>query len=126
MTAKYVRIQDRENAWVTGYPRGVFGLCWKLIREEKLAPEDERLFRDTDRWFRENLPEPEPCINREKVITFFKTGASEEMQEKLAPVLAMLDRNGCPYDIVYTNAVGTVVYEDRWQIAVRVENGVMV
>ncbi len=126
MTAKYVRIQARDCAWVTGYPRGVFGICWRLIREGRLSPEDEQLFRDTDKWFREYLPEPKPCKNGEKVITFFKTEAAGEMLAKLAPVLEMLDRIAFPYDIVYTNAVGTAVYEDEWQIAVRVENGVMV
>lgn len=29
------------------------------------------------------------------------------------------------YDVVYTNFVGTIVYEDDWQIAVSVEAGKM-
>ena len=31
-----------------------------------------------------------------------------------------------PYDIVYTNFVGTIVYEDDWQVAVSVKDGKMV
>lgn len=30
------------------------------------------------------------------------------------------------YDVVYTNYVGTIVYEDEWQVAVRVEKGEMI
>ena len=60
------------------------------------------------------------------MITFFKTGTTAGMQEKIAPAVRMLDRYHCPYDIVYTNAVGTIVYEDEWQIAVRVADGRMV
>ncbi len=40
--------------------------------------------------------------------------------------MALLDRYGKAYDVVCTNFVGTIVYEDEWQIAVRVEDGRMV
>ena len=36
MEYKYVRIQGRENSYVTKYPKGVFSLCWNLIRNKKL------------------------------------------------------------------------------------------
>ena len=48
------------------------------------------------------------------------------MLEKLKPAIALLDKHQKPYDVVYTNFVGTIVYEDEWQIAVQVENGKMV
>ena len=48
------------------------------------------------------------------------------MLEKLKPAIALLDRHQKPYDVVYTNFVGTIVYEDDWQIAVSVEDGEMV
>ncbi len=56
------------------------------------------MFLSIDAWFKENLPEPEPCKNQERVITFFKCG----------------------------NTVGTIVYEDDWQIAVSVNDGKMI
>ncbi len=31
-----------------------------------------------------------------------------------------------PYDVVYTNFVGTIVYDDDWQITVSVADGKMV
>ena len=126
LTCRYMRIQGREDSWITKYPKGVFSLCWNLIRDGVMTPEEEKTFRDIDAWFKEHLPEPGPCKSRGKVITFFKTDTTEEMRAVIAPAVRILDAHARPYDIVWTNAVGTVVYEDEWQVAVRVENGKMV
>ncbi|MBR4067302.1 MAG: hypothetical protein IKK08_01600 [Clostridia bacterium] len=126
MVYRYMRIQGREESYVTKYPKGVFSLCWNLIRDGVLTEAEKALFIAIDDWFKENLPEPEPCMNHEKVITFFKCAATEEMQQKLQPAIALLDKYQKPYDVVYTNFVGTIVYEDEWQVAVRVEEGKMV
>ena len=123
---KYMRIQGREDSYITKYPKGIFSLCWNLIRDKKMAPEDEQLFISIDNWFKDNLPEPEPCKNHETVITFFKCENAEHMIKKIEPAIALLDKYDKPYDVVYTNFVGTIVYEDDWQIAVKVENGKMV
>lgn len=126
MNYKYMRIQGREDSWVTKYPKGIFAMCWRLIMDGKMEREDEELFRKIEKWFVENLPEPEPCKNGEKVITFFKTKTTEEMQKMIEPAMELLDKYNHPYDVVYTNFVGEIIYEDEWQVAVRVENGEMV
>ena len=123
---KYMRIQGREDSYITKYPKGIFSLCWNLIRDKKMTEEDEKLFVSIDEWFKENLPEPEPCKNHETVITFFKCENAENMVKKIEPAIALLDKYDKPYDIVYTNFVGTIVYEDDWQIAVKVQDGKMV
>ena len=123
---KYVRIQGREDSWVTKYPRGIFGMCWRLIQDGKMNQEDENMFKEIDEWFKEHLPEPEACKKGEKVITFFKTETTDEMQKVLEPAIQLLDKYAHPYDVVYTNFVGTIIYEDEWQIAVQVENGRMI
>ena len=84
------------------------------------------MFISIDEWFKENLQEPEPCKKHETVITFFKCGSTEQMLQKLRPVIALLDKYKKPYDIVYTNFVGTIVYEDDWQVAVSVKDGKLV
>ena len=122
---KYMRIQGREDSYITKYPKGIFSLCWNLIRDKKMTEEDEQLFVSIDEWFKENLPEPEPCKNHETVITFFKCGTAEHMVKKIEPAIALLDKYNKPYDVVYTNFVGKIVYEDDWQIAVAVEDGKM-
>ena len=123
MQFKYMRIQGREESWITKYPKGIFGMCWRMIIDGVMSKEDEELFRNIDQWFKDNLPEPEPCKN---VITFFKTEITELMQEKIKLAMELLDKYNHPYDVVYTNYVGAIVYEDEWQVAVAVENGEMV
>ena len=123
---QYVRIQGREDSYITKYPKGVFSLCWNLIRDKAMTAEEEQLFISIDEWFKENLPEPEPCKNHETVITFFKTRTTGHMLEKLEPAIALLDKYRKPYDVVYTNFIGTIVYEDEWQVAVTVRDGKMV
>lgn len=123
---KYMRIQGREESYITKYPKGIFSLCWNLIRDDILTSEEKELFISIDNWFKDNLPEPEPCENHEKVITFFKCESTQEMYEKLKPAIALLDKYNKPYDVVYTNFIGEIVYEDKWQVAVRVEDGKMV
>ena len=45
------------------------------------------------------------------------------MLERLNPAIALLDKYQKPYDVVYTNFVGSIVYEDNWQVAVQVKDG---
>ena len=123
---KYMRIQGREDSYITKYPKGIFSLCWNLIRDKKMSKEDEKIFVSIDEWFKESLPEPDPCKNHETVITFFKCGNADHMVKVIEPAIALLDKYGKPYDVVYTNFVGTIVYEDDWQIAVKVQDGKMV
>ena len=123
---RYMRIQGRENSYVTRYPKGVFSLCWNLVRDKVLTPEEEEAFIAVDEWFKDNLPEPEPCKNHEPVITFFKCESTGQMVRKLEPAIGLLEKYKKPYDVVYTNFVGTVVYEDEWQVAVAVSDGKMV
>lgn len=40
------------------------------------------------------------------------------MAKKLKLAIAFLDKHQKPYDVIYTNFVGTIVYEDDLQIAV--------
>ena len=126
MEYKYMRIQGREDSWITKYPKGIFSICWRLIQDWKMNQEDENTFREIDVWFKQHLPEPEPCTKGEKVITFFKTKTTDEMQKVIAPAIQLLDKYAHPQDVVYTNFVGTVIYEDEWQIAVQVDNGKMI
>jgi predicted DNA binding CopG/RHH family protein len=35
-----MRIQGRENSYITQYPKGIFSLCWNLIRDKALTKEE--------------------------------------------------------------------------------------
>jgi len=117
---KYVRIQSRELAYLTGKPAGIFCAVHRLLRAGKLTEEEKAIYHEIDHvWFQEHLPNP-PFYDDDKPgkpITWFKTATTAHMLEKLSPLMAMLDKYEVPYDIVYTNAPGKIVYEDEWQVA---------
>ena len=122
MEFKFVRIQGRELSYITQYPKGIFGMCWRMIYDGVMSEEDAKLFEAIDEWFVENLPEPPMCKSGDqKVITFFKVASSKEMLEHIEPAMELLDKYNHPYDVVYTNFVGNIVYEDEFQVAVRLD-----
>lgn len=122
---KYLRIQGRELAANTMYAKGIFSMCWSLIKEDVMEEEDADLYKEIDGWFAEILPFPEPCMKKERVVCFFKTENSQEMLKLIRPALWLLDKYHHPYYLVYTNDPGEIVYEDQYQVAVRVEDPVI-
>ena len=120
MHFKYVRIQGQELAANTMYAKGIFSMCWQLIQDDVMDEEDADLYRELDDWFAENLPWPPQCKNQEKVVCFFKTENSEEMMKMIRPALWLLERYNHPFYLVYTNTPGEIVYEDQYQVVVKV------
>ena len=118
---KYVRIQGNEFARNTMRAKGIFSMCWQLIRDDVMDEEDAELFKEIDAWFAENLPFPPQCRNQEPVVCWFKTENSEEMLRMIRPALWLLDKYNHPYFLVYTNTPGEIVYEDRYQIAAKTD-----
>lgn len=116
---KYVRIQGRELAVNTKYPKGIFSIGMKLIHDNVMEQEDAELFIELDKWFSEILPYPPQCMRRENVVCFFKTENSEIMMKMIKPMMWLLDKYHHPFYVVYTNYPGEIVYEDEFQVAVK-------
>jgi hypothetical protein len=119
---KYMRIQGREIAYRTGKPVGVFILNWRRIRDGIYSKEDSELYDKTHKWFLQHLPEP-PFYgnnndNPQGAITYFKTEKYDELKEKCEILMLLLDKYHIPYDIVFTDYVGKIIYEDEYQVAV--------
>ena len=123
---KYVRIQGQELAANTMYAKGVFSMCWQLIQNDVMEEEDADLFKEIDGWFAENLPWPPQCKNREKAVCFFKTENTEEMMRMIRPALWLLEKYEHPYYLVYTNTPGEIVYEDKYQVVVKVTEDLLI
>ena len=118
---KYVRIHGKELARNTMFGKGIFSMCWQLIRDDVMEQEDADLFKEIDDWFATHLPWPPQCRNQEPVICWFKTENSDEMMKMIRPALWLLERYNHPYYLVYTNFPGEIVYEDQYQVAARVD-----
>ena len=122
MKFKYMRIQGRELSYVTQYPKGIFAMCWRMVYDGVMSEDDAEVFKNINVWFEENLPEPPVCQSGDKkVITYFKVESTKEMLRHIEPAMALLDKYNHPYDVVYTNFVGNIVYEDEFQVAVRLD-----
>lgn len=119
---KYVRIQGKEFSSFTNHAKGIFSMCWQMVHDDVMDEEDASLFRSIDDWFAQELPFPDVCNNHERVICFFKTENTEEMMRMIRPAMWLLDRYKHPYFVVYTNYPGEIVYEDKYQVAVKVED----
>lgn len=126
MDFKYLRIQGRELAANTMYAKGIFSMCWKLIQDDAMEAEDADLFKEIDKWFTEILPFPPCCMNKEKCVCFFKTENTEEMLKLIRPALWLLEKYNHPFFIVYTNTPGEIIYEDQYQVAVRVDGELLI
>ena len=120
MKFKYVRIQGREVAKATGQGAGVFSMCWRLIQDDVMDEEDEALYKEIDSWFAEKLPFPEPCMNKERVVCYFKCENADIMMRMITPAMWLLNRYHHPFYVIYTNDPGEIVYEDEYQVAVKV------
>ena len=124
---KFMRVQGREISFKTKKPAGLFALCWRRIRDGIFSAEDEAEFRALDVWFRANLPIPPFYDENEHKfldagkplpVTWFKTDCPPKMKEKTEEIISLLDKYEIPYDVVYSNYVGRIIYEDEFQIGV--------
>jgi hypothetical protein len=116
---KFLRVQVRYSG-KTGKPVGIFGAVYHLMNAGALSDEETKLYKDIEAWFEEYLPNP-PFYedgNPDKAITYFKNNRTTHMLEKLMPLLGLLDKYQVPYDVVYTNYPGSIIYEDDFQVAV--------
>ena len=126
MNFKYVRIQGKELAENTKFAKGIFSMCWQLIQDDVMEEEDADLFREIDLWFSEILPYPPCCRNQEKVVCYFKTENADEMLKLITPAMWLLEKYDHPFYVVYTNFPGEIVYEDKFQVAVKVDDNIVI
>lgn len=117
---KYMRIQGREIAFKTQKPCGLFALSHRKIRDGIYSDQDKQVFTNEDTWFQANLPIP-PFYNenyKENIIpiTYFKTECSKEMKNHIKVIVSLFDKYKIPYDVIFTDYVGKIIYEDEFQI----------
>ena len=123
---KYVRLQGRETSYITNKPVGIFTLCWRRIKNNMFDETDKNKFIEADNWFVENLTYPpfygqnndDPTANINGVICYFKTTYANNIAERFNPIFELLDKHQVPYDIIYTNYPGKIIYEDDFQVGV--------
>ena len=126
MKFKYVRVQGKELAANTMTGKGIFSMLNQMVTNGVMDEEDVGLFKEIDSWFAEKLPWPEPCKRQEKVICYFKMENTELMIKMLHPLMWLLERYNHAYYVVYTNFPGEIVYEDDYQVVVKVDENIVI
>jgi hypothetical protein len=127
---KYVRLQGREISYITKKPVGIWTVCWRRIKEGVCNEFDKSKFIEADKWFVENLPYPpfygenndDPNANIDGAICYFTTFYANKNWERFEPIFELLDKYQTPYDIIYTNYPGKIVYQDDFQVGVIDDN----
>ena len=126
MKFKYVRVQGKELAANTRTGKGIFSMLHKMVTDKTMEQEDADLFLEIDSWFSEVLPWPPPCQRQEKVICYFKTENTETMMKMVNPMMWLLEKYDHPYFVIYTNFPGEIVYEDDYQVVVKVDENIVI
>ncbi|WP_458110993.1 hypothetical protein M1D88_11350 [Arthrobacter sp. R1-13] len=103
----------------TGVGVGVFVAVDHLRRTGRLSEQEIVLHALTDDWFQQNLPNPPFYDDGNSIgaVTWFRE-ASEEMTDRLQPLLSILDSKGVAWERSVSADPGKVVYEDQWQVGV--------
>ena len=102
---------------------GVFHAVLRLREEGKLDAHEEELHDSTRRWFNEHLERPtrftasRPPHYRKpnKAISWFKDTATAHIS-RIRDLVAILENRGIAVQMLKTDRVGYVVYEDEFQI----------
>ena len=117
--AQYIRFQGDAISSRTRRPQGLFAVLWFLEQAGRLSAADARTASAIRDWFEENVPDP-PLYEEGNVIratTWFKAGATEAL-ERARRIQSMLADYGVSVREIRSADLGTVVYEDPYQVAV--------
>lgn len=102
---------------------GIFHAVLQLRERGELYTHEEKLHDSTREWFNENLEKPtrftasKPPHYRKpnKAISWFKHIATEHIS-RIRDLFRILENHGIAVQMLKTDRVGHIVYEDEFQI----------
>jgi hypothetical protein len=119
----YLRFVVAEIHHASGKQLGVFHAVRYLREDGELFPHEEDQHDLVKKWFSKNLDTPtrftasKPPLGRKqsKAISWFKETAKEHIA-RIRILVAILENHGVSVQMLKTDRVGYVVYEDEYQI----------
>ncbi len=123
LAGMYLRFVVSDIDEDSGRELGVFHAVGNLRRDGKLQPYEEKQHDLIRQWFNEHLERPtrftasKPPYYRKssKAISWFKDGASEHIT-RVRQLVTILHHHGISVQMLKTDRVGYIVYEDEYQI----------
>jgi len=119
----YLRFVVSDIDEDSGRELGVLHAVGNLRRDGKLQPHEEKQHDLIRQWFNEHLERPtrftasKPPYYRKssKAISWFKDDASEHIT-RVRQLVKILHHHGISVQMLKTDRVGYIVYEDEYQI----------
>jgi hypothetical protein len=124
---RYYRIHTADIAYMTKRPRGIFTTVGKLVDSKTLTEEEEKEYWRNREYFEEVLPVP-PFYqdnNPDGAITWFKdTPEGDDIWRQMTFYREMCSKYNVKLYISECEEIpGEVIYEDKFQIAVKGDAG---
>ena len=138
----YVPGQKITELWIDGAFRGCYTLMTPvqegkdrvdiniengkdfMVELESLTEEDDATYFKTEGW-RYAVKEPEELTEKARLMADTPM-APTLLARARNPLLWLLERYRHPYYVIYTNFPGEIVYEDDYQIVVKVDENVLI
>ena len=124
---RYYRIHTADSAYMTKRPRGIFTTVGKLVDSKTLTEDEEKEYWRNREYFEEVLPVP-PFYqdnNPDGAITWFKdTPEGDDIWRQMTFYREMCSKYNVKLYISECEEIpGEVIYEDKFQIAVKGDAG---
>jgi len=124
---RYYRIHTADIAYMTKRPRGIFTTVGKLVDSKTLTEDEEKEYWRNREYFEEVLPVP-PFYqdnNPDGAITWFKdTPEGDDIWRQMTFYRDMCSKYNVKLYISECEEIpGEVIYEDKFQIAVKGDTG---
>ena len=124
---RYYRIHTADIAYMTKRPRGIFTTVGKLVDGKTLTEDEEKEYWRNREYFEEVLPVP-PFYqdnNPDGAITWFKdTPEGDDIWRQMTFYREMCSKYNVKLYISECEEIpGEVIYEDKFQIAVKGDTG---
>ena len=124
---RYYRIHTADIAYMTKRPRGIFTTVGKLVDSKTLTEDEEKEYWRNREYFEEVLPVP-PFYqdnNPDGAITWFKdTPEGDDIWRQMTFYRDMCSKYNVKLYISECEEIpGEVIYEDKFQIAVKGDAG---
>ena len=120
----YLRFVRPKAVDGTRYREGFFCSAYELREELELSTTSREQLESLLSWYRTNLPIPDRFTSSRsrgtdqritRGLSWFKKEASEAIQKSFE-LIDLLRAHGYPIDVLRSDRVGRIVYEDEYQV----------
>lgn len=120
----YLRFVDARTLTNSGVREGFFVAAYELRKRQSISAWELSEMETCLQWFRQNLPVPDRfnrttskgyCRRDAKGISWFKNDAKACLTMAYR-MFTILNEHGYPVEMIKSDNVGYIIYEDEFQI----------